>query len=155
MKKKEILFVTYHNEKFEEGLSYAIYLAGTLSMDLNVLLLGNRSERFDDLMTAVTFAEAGEHKTALDYIKGPDPAFIHIRIKDECDKAGIKSSVHTRLSGSSSVVKDFLGKLSIYMVLLSPSLTRDGALLKNLVKESSHPVVTLLQESSMEAGYAK
>jgi len=155
MKKKEILFVTSQSEKFEDGLSYAVYLAGTLAMNLNVLIMGSRANRFDNAMTSVTFAEAGEHEKAMEYINWPDPGFLHIRIKDLCDRSGVKSSIHTRLSANPSVIKDFLGRLSLDMVLLSPSLSGDGELLKSLLKESTHRVVTLGQDKNMAAGYAK
>ena len=59
MKGKELLFVTYHDEKSDEGLSYAIELAKTMNDKVGILLLYKRKvlEKFEDMMTAVTFAE--------------------------------------------------------------------------------------------------
>jgi len=57
MKRNQLLFVTYHDENFEEGLSYALDLAKTMNDGIEVLLLYKRKalEKFEDMMTAVTF----------------------------------------------------------------------------------------------------
>ena len=70
MKKNQLLFVTYHDENFEEGLSYALDLAKTMNDGIEILMIYKRKvlEKFDDMMTAITFAEAGEHQTAKEMI---------------------------------------------------------------------------------------
>ena len=70
MKRNQLLFVTYHDENFEDGLSYALDLAKTMNEGIEILLLYKRKvlEKFEDMMTAVTFAETGEHQTAREMI---------------------------------------------------------------------------------------
>jgi len=149
MTKKEILYAAYKDEPMEEGLSYAIYLAGLLGDELRVVLLERRSfrEKFDDLMTAITFAEANEHESAREALsgreEGGDTAAIHALLKDRCSEAGINVNIHTGFSDTVMAVKDFLQKRKIDMVLLSPELTRSGHVLKRLVKTSPRPVVTM------------
>jgi len=155
MTKKEILFVTNQDETFEEGLSYAIYLAGMMKAGLRVILLAKKSlsEKFDDLMTAVTFSEAGESETAKEHQNGIDPAHIHVSIKEQCSKANVEASIHTRLSGSPKVVEDFLNNKNVEMVLLSPPITKSGKFLKKLVKDSTRPVVTMSHMTNL-AGHS-
>ena len=66
MSKQEILYVAYRDEPLEEGVSYAMYLASMLGETLRVVLLSPSGigRKFNDLMTAVTFAEANEPDTA-------------------------------------------------------------------------------------------
>ncbi len=70
MKRNQLLFVTYHDENFDDGLSYALDLAKTMNDGIEILLIYKRKvlEKFDDMMTAITFAEAGMHKTAREMI---------------------------------------------------------------------------------------
>jgi len=156
MTKKEILFVTYQDETFEEGLPYAIYLAGMFDAELRILLVGRKSrkEMFANAMSAVAFAEAGEHSTALQLMAdGPDPAQILVRLREHCSDAGVRASVHTRLSSDPAVIKDFLNRPSIDMVLLSPPITKSGKFLRRLVKDSSRPIVTMAQWKNMAEGF--
>jgi hypothetical protein len=155
MKGKEILFVAYMDENLEEGLPYAIYLAGMLGQKLRILLIDKRDirERFDDLMTAITFAEANEHETAKQVMAGGsragrDTAAIHVYLQERCSGAGVRASIHTGLADTVSAVKDLLKEKSrIDMVLLSPNVTRSGNILSRLVKASSRPVVTMAQQA--------
>src|SRR5659263_741494 len=66
MSKQEILYVAYRDEPLEDGVSYAMYLANLLGETLRVVLLrpSGIGRKFNDLMTAVTFAEANEPDTA-------------------------------------------------------------------------------------------
>jgi|Deesub1362A_J573_1020465.scaffolds.fasta_scaffold00093_111 hypothetical protein len=154
MKEKEILFVTYMDETLEEGLSYAIYLASMLGQKLRILLINKRNigEMFEDLMTAITFAEANEHETARQVMSGSarsgkDTAAVHAYLQERCNGAGIRASIHTGLMDTVSAVKDLLKEKSrIDMVLLSPNVTRSGNILSRLMKASSRPVVTMAQQ---------
>lgn len=150
MKTKEILFVTYQDKTYDEGLSYALYLAGMLGLGLKILLIGNGGlmARFDNILSAVTFADDGGHEKPLDSGE-PDSARMHLKISEQCQEAGVKANIHTRLSSSTAVIKDFLSKPHIDMVLLSPSISKRNKFLKNLVKDSKRPVVTITQWSGM------
>ncbi len=160
MKGKRILFTTYHDESYEEGLSYAMELAKTMADDIEILLVYKRKvmEKFDDLMTAVTFAESDEHKTARELITadlmshGQDLDEKLRLIKDKCEKAGLQTEVNISASGVVSAIKNILKtNPRIDMVLLSPSITADGHVtsreLNKLVKTSSRPVVTMSKQA--------
>ena len=149
--KKEILFVTFRGESFEDGLSYAIYLASMLGEELRVLLIGKNGfwDKFERAMTAAAFAEEGERGAAIGILEGPDPAMMQLRIREQCDKAVVKVTIHTRLSGSAAAIKESLAKPNIDMVLLSPNISKSPALIKSISKESQRPVVTITQWSGM------
>jgi len=69
MGKRQLLFVTYGGESLEEGVSYAIELAKAMYEDITLLLVkkpSNLLDKLGNLMTAVSFAEADEHVTALE-----------------------------------------------------------------------------------------
>jgi hypothetical protein len=53
MKRNQLLFVTYHDENFEDGLSYALDLAKTMNDGIEILMIYKRKvlEKFDDMMT--------------------------------------------------------------------------------------------------------
>ena len=149
---KEILFVSYQDETFEEGMSYAIYLAGMLSLELRILLLGKNGllSRPDDMMNAVSSIESENHVTSLELI--PDTSEsprMHLHIMEKCKEAGLKASVHSRLSNSITVIKDILNNTTIDMVLLSPSVSKSDKLLKTLVKNSGYPVISINQWKSL------
>ena len=73
MGKRQLLFVTYRDENLEEGVSYAIELAKAMYEDITLLFVQKQSSLMDklgNLMTAVSFAEAGEHDTARQIMTG-------------------------------------------------------------------------------------
>ena len=156
MKAKQLLFVTYHDENFEEGLSYAIDLAKTMHDGIALLLLYNRKvmERFNDLMTVITFAEANEHKTARemiieDYKKNNDDYEQKLALlKERCEKSGVAVEVSAAAMDAVSAIKNFLKQNEkIDMVLLSPNVTDNRSVttkaLNRLVKTASRPIVTM------------
>lgn len=156
MKRKQLLFVVYHDEGFEEGLSYALDLARTMDDAVTVLMIYKRSvmERFDDAMVAVTFAEANEHKTAREMIRedyekeNVDYEEEVSKLKARCAQAGIAADVSFSATDVLSAVRNFLRHdTSVDMVLLSPGITSDGHItprdLNRLVKTASRPIVTM------------
>ncbi len=160
MKGKRILFATYHDESYEEGLSYAMELAKTMADGIEILLIYKRKvmDKFDDVMTAVTFAESDEHKTARELIgedlrsRGQELEEKLKSIKEKCEKAGLETEVNISAAGAVSAIKNILKNNSrIDMVLLSPSITADGHItsreLNKLVKTSSRPVVTMSKQA--------
>jgi hypothetical protein len=156
--KKQLLFVTYQNEDFDEGLSYAIDLARAMNEDLTILLAHKNKlmKRFEEFMSAITFAEADEHETAREILSG-DPASYSGKkfqtLKDTCRDAGIAAKVYTVALDAAAAIKDFLKqKNSVDMVLLSPSITENGNIssseLKRLVRTASRPIVTMAKQFS-------
>lgn len=156
MKERQLLFVTYHDESLDEGLSYAVELAKTMNDGIEILLIYKRKvlERLEDMMTAVTFAEADMHKTARemiseDYKKNNEDYEKKIDLlKETCRKSGVTVGVSTAAADAVSAVKNILRQnTKIDMVLLSPSITNDGhvtsKVLNKLVKTASRPVVTM------------
>ncbi len=157
MKEKQLLFVTYHDENFEEGLSYAIDLAKTMDDGIALLMLYNRKvmERFNDLMTVITnLAEANEHRTARemiieDYKKNNDDYEQKLALlKEKCEKSGVTVEVSAAAMEAVSAIKNFLKQnAKIDMVLLSPNVTDNRTVttkaLNRLVKTSSRPIVTM------------
>lgn len=154
--RKQLLFVTYQDEDFDEGLSYAIDLARAMNEDLTILMTHKKSllKRFEDLMTTVTFAEAGEHETAReilsDKIDGGPGKKLNL-LMEQCQNAGIITRVYTVTLDPMSATKDFFKqKNTVDMVLLSPSITDNGNItssdLQKLVKTASRPIVTMARQ---------
>ena len=156
MKERQLLFVTYHDESLEDGLSYAVELAKTMNDGIEILLIYKRKvlERFEDMMTAVTFAEADMHKTARemisdDYRKNSEDYEKKIDLlKERCRRSGVTVGVSAAAADAVSAIKNILRQnTKIDMVLLSPSITNDGnvtsKVLNKLVKTASRPVVTM------------
>jgi len=149
LSRQEILYVAYRDEPLEEGISYAMYLANLLGESLRVVLLRRKGagRRFNDMMAAVTFAEANEHEAAREFLSGDgddqEAASIQKGLIQRCDEEGIRATVHIGLEVTVSVVTNFLKQKKIDMVLLSPSVTRSRAILNKLIKLSPRPVITM------------
>jgi hypothetical protein len=157
--RKQLLFVTYENEDLDEGLNYAIDLAKTMGKDIAILIAMNRKtlrEKFDDLMSAVTFAEANEHGAAREILasgeKGAGLEEKVERLAEKCQRSGVNVNIHSVTVDLFSAIKNFLGeKAGIDMVLLSPSITDNGNVssreLNRLVRTASRPVVTMARQT--------
>lgn len=161
--RNNLLFVTCHGECCEEGLSYALNLARLMNKEITILMVFRKSlkDRFDDVMTAVTFAEAGEHETALRHYalrNTPDhsPASYISLLEARCRDIGVPMNVQTTSRDIVSSVKDVIGRMkTIDMVLLSPSVVNHAAVtekdLQRLVKTASRPIVTMTRQAAAPA----
>ncbi len=72
MGKRQLLFVTYRDENIEEGGAYAIELAKAMYEDITLLLVQKKAhllDRIGNLMTAASFAEAGEQDAAREILE--------------------------------------------------------------------------------------
>ncbi len=156
--RKHLLFVTYENEDLDEGLNYAIDLAKTMGKDLSILIATNKKslrEKFDDLMSAVTFAEAGEQGTAREILSPGEKAGLEEKVErlaEKCQRSGVNVNIHSVTVELFSAIRDFLReKTGIDMVLLSPSITDNGNVssreLNKLVRTASRPVVTMARQT--------
>jgi hypothetical protein len=160
--RRQLLFVTYENGDLDEGLNYAIDLAKTMGKDIAILIAANKKslkEKFEDLMTAVAFAEANDHETAKDIISGGSTTGLEERVDqlaEKCQRSGVSVNIHSATADLFSAIRDFLGRKSgIDMVLLSPSITDNGNVsareLNKLVRTASRPVVTMARQALMPA----
>jgi len=160
MGKRQLLFVTYRDENLEEGVSYAIELAKAMYEDITLLLVQKQNglmARFENLMTAVTFAEAGEHDTARQ-IMSESPGLQKVYEKEldaivrRCLDEGIQANVHSTgldaISGIRKFIKEHTG---IDKVVLSPAITEAGNVtskdLSRLVRTASRPIVTMTRQA--------
>ncbi|MCL4473990.1 MAG: hypothetical protein M1455_08655 [Actinobacteria bacterium] len=154
MSKQEILYVAYRDEALDDGISYATYLSNLLGERLTVILLsrGGFGRKLNDLMSAVTFAEANEHETAQRILShetdSNEAAAIQNYVMQKCASEGIEASVHIGLEATVTVVMNFLRQKKVDMVLLSPEVTESRSLLKKLVKSSPRPVITMARGAS-------
>ncbi len=163
--RKQLLFVTYESEDMDEGLCYAIDLAKTMDKDIAILVANSKKtlrERFDDLMTAVTFAEANDHEGALQVMARGESAGEEAPDKkagllaEKCRESGVTVNIHAATADLFSSIRDFLGQKSgVDMVLLSPSITDNGNVsareLNRLVRTASRPVVTMARQAFVPA----
>lgn len=157
--KRNLLFITYRDDDLDDGLSYALDLARMMDRGIDVLLLQKRklSQKFESLMTAITFAEADDHKTAKHVMKvegaGHVQDSLNDRIAEKCSGSGIPASITSALTDTASALGDFLKqKNNIDMVLLSPGITDNGNIssreLQKIVKTASRPIVTMAKQAN-------
>ncbi len=157
MGKRQLLFVTYRDENLEEGVSYAIELAKAMYEDITLLFVQKQSSLMDKLgnmMTAVSFAEAGEHDTARQIMneeKGVYEKEIDAVVR-KCLEQGIHANVHATSLNAISGIRKFLKEHSgIDKVVLSPAITEAGNVtskdLNRLVRTASRPIVTMTRQA--------
>lgn len=161
MGKRQLLFVTYRDENLEEGISYAIELAKAMYEDITLLFVQKQSSLMDKLgniMTAVSFAEAGEHDTARLIMTESDQVAKGIYEKEvntvvkNCIQQGIHASVHASNLDAISGIRKFLKEhAGIDKVVLSPAITEAGNVtskdLNRLVRTASRPIVTMTRQA--------
>jgi hypothetical protein len=165
MGKEHMLFVTYQDSDIYEGIDYVVELAKALSEDIVVLVVRKKntiSKKFEDMMTATTFAEAGEHKTAVELTAAAaekisrDYSGIIRHIVLRARKSGVHLSVESTnqdlIPGIRSYVKQHP---SVEKVVLSPQVTESEALttrdLSTLVRTASRPLVTMTKQAASES----
>ncbi len=151
---RKLLFVSYRDGDFGHDLSYALDLAKMTNKGIAVLLVNRKrfADTFEGMMTAITFAEAGEHRTAIETMNADQDDGLKSLIEKKCRESGMVASVSSALHDAVSSVREFVKQnKTIDMVLLSPSITEDGEispkLLKRLVLQtSSRPIVTMTRQ---------
>ncbi len=161
MGKRQLLFVTFGDERLEDGVSYAIELAKAMFEDITLLLVqkkGNLMDKIGDLMTAVSFAEADDHQTARQIMAGgSDDARRQFEKKladltERCLKEGIRVSVERTDLDAVSGIRSFVKKhTGVDKVVLSPVVTEGGNVtardLNRLVRTASRPIVTMTRQA--------
>jgi hypothetical protein len=161
MGKRQLLFVTYRDENLEEGVSYAVELAKAMYEDITLLLVQKKSnlmEKLENLMTAVSFAEADEHDTARQIMAG-DSREGHgsyekklAAVLKKCHREGIQVNVHTTDLDAITGIRTFLKEhAGVDKVVLSPVVTEAGNVtskdLNRLVRTASRPIVTMTRQA--------
>ena len=158
--KRNLLFVSYRDGDFGHDLSYALDLAKMTDKGIAILLVKRKrlADKFEDMMTAVTFAEAGEDAAAIEIMRSSEAEDgLKSMLEKKCRESGMAASVYSALHDTVSSLRDFLKQnKSVDMVLLSPSITEDGEIspkvLKRLVLQtSSRPVVTMTRQAAATA----
>ncbi len=153
--KRNLLFVSYRDGDFGHDLSYALDLAKMTDKGMAILLLNRKrlADKFEDMMTAATFAEAGEHAAASEIMKSSQAEDgLKSMLEKRCRESGTAASVYSALHDAVASLGSFLKQNStIDMVLLSPSITENGEIssreLKRLLRTSSRPIVTMTRQA--------
>jgi hypothetical protein len=148
--KKQILFVTNQNDYIEDALSYSVDLAKALDEVITVLIVSKKKllDKFNDVMAAVAFAEADDHKTAGDILaEGNAQNSVEDCLKKFKDE-GVSIKVLKSTKDALPAVTDLLKQNnSVDMVLLSPGITNNGEVtareLQRLVRTASRRIVTM------------
>ena len=159
--KKKLLFVTDQNGDSADGFSYAVDLAKAMKEDISILMVQKKNlmQKIEDMMVAITFAEADEHTTAREILAndkvgqkvGSSQEKLWQLVK-QCRTSDIDVTVHAVSMDAIAAVKDFLKKRNgVDMVLLSPSITVNGNVtareLNRLVRTASRPIVTMARQA--------
>ena len=115
-------------------------------------------ERLENLMTAVSFAEADEHDTARHIMAGvsqnrhKNQEKKIAEVVKKCHREGIQVNVHTTDLDAISGIRTFLKEhTGIDKVVLSPAVTGNGNVsskdLNRLVRTASRPIVTMTRQA--------
>ena len=159
MGKRQLLFVTYRDENLEEGVSYAIELAKAMYEDITLLFVQKQSslmDKLENMMTAVSFAEADEHDTAQQIMASQVVKEVYEKEVDivvkKCLQEGIQVNVHATSLDAISGIRKFLKEhAGIDKVVLSPAITEAGNVtskdLNRLVRTASRPIVTMTRQA--------
>jgi len=153
--KEKLLFVTKGGEDCDKGFSYVLELAKSLNAGIELLMIYGKGvlDKYEDVMAAVAFAEAGDHETVRELMnaqgkKIKDTAEKKINeLTEKCRDANIDFSSEVKTGEAIEVVKDFIkNKPCIDMILLSPNLSGDKKLLdvRKILKNITKPIVTMM-----------
>lgn len=162
MRRRNLLFVTFNNACFDEGVPYAIELAKTLGKkQLDLLLVQEKTglgAKLVDLFAASAYGEAGEVNTAREILAegGMEEAEFNEklgRILAKTREAAVEVTVHASGQDVQKAVKTAVDESgSVDMVVLGPSLTTSGKLstrdINKLIKSATIPVVTIARQST-------
>jgi hypothetical protein len=160
MRKRNLLFVTYHGARFDDGLSYALHLAKTLDKDISVLLVQEKKGmmvRISDMIAASAFAEAHEPTVAIEIMNEGSVTEKEVekeksQILAKCRMEGVGAVVKTSAMELVQAVRESVkGSTDVEMVLLGPTVTADGGVtarqLDKLVKTATRPVITIARQT--------
>jgi hypothetical protein len=152
--KKQILFVTNESDDIEDAFSYSVDLAKAMDEVITVLIISKKKliDKFNDVMAAVTFAEADDSETARDILaEGKAQNSVEGCLK-KFKNAGVSIKVLKSTKGALPAMTDLLKKNNnVDMVLLSPGITSNGEVtareLHRLVRTASRRIVTMARNA--------
>ncbi len=160
VKGKELLFVTYNDDNFDEGLSYAVDLTKAMGDSIRILMVykGAVIENFEDMTKGEIPDESKKQKTAgeqirEDYSKSRKSFENKLSlIKEKCREAGVSVDISTAAADAVTAIRNILRQNTrIDVVLLSPGITNDADItsktLNKLVKTASRPIVTMAKQA--------
>ncbi len=162
MSGQELLYVAYKDEHFEDGISYAIYLAKLLSKPLRILLLKGRGPgtRFENAVASIASVSPFPHtyfESAAALLEKEVPqeaAPVESLLIEKCNNHGIAATVHAELEATAATIMGFLRKMKVDLVLLSPKVTESRNIQKRLLRHSPHPVVTMARGAAASVAAA-
>jgi hypothetical protein len=151
---RQILFVTFLTEGFQSGFLYSTELARFMEKDIRVLIIGQRDaidENIENTVTAVAFAEAGEHESVRSY-GGENPGYEYAAeiayLKDTCHELDINLSISYSEQDIVNAIRRFVKQNhGVDLILLGTTVTENGHIrakeLKRLIRSSARPIVTI------------
>jgi hypothetical protein len=153
--KEKLLFVTKGGENCDEGFSYVLELAKSLNAGVELLMIYGKGvmDKYEDMMAAVAFAEAGDHETVRELMNAQDKKLkdtAEKKIKElteKCRETSVELGYQTASEEPINAIKDFLkSRPNINMVLLSPNISGDRKLLdiRKMLKSITKPIVTIM-----------
>lgn len=158
----KILFVTRGGEQCDEGFSYVLELAKTLAAGIEVLIIypSRLTNSFDDIMTAATYAEAGDFKTLRGMDAEEEAAFRELAARkisaltfSSVGDPSVDLVCHSADGDlTATIKKHLLNRPCIDMVLLSPSLTENRKWfdIRKLLRNISKPVVNISRPAAIK-----
>lgn len=160
--KRILLFVACINEDFETSLTYIADLARSMEKNIAILILDRTKKmtnRFEKIMTAITFAEANEHDMATEMLERDDSSIAEAAVKSFENKfieRGVEFTIHSSQLDIADAISEVMNKTKgVEMVLLGPSVIDNGNItsstLKKLVKKVSRPIVTMSRHTEPNA----
>ncbi|MBI5102947.1 MAG: hypothetical protein HZB33_14095 [Nitrospirae bacterium] len=150
----KILFVTKGGEQCDDGFPYVLELAKSLDAGIEVLIIypSQITNSFEDIMTAATFAEAGDLQTIKKMMDAEQDAFkamVEKKISgliSRSQETAVELACHRADGDLAGAIKGFLkSRPYVDMVLLSPSLSENRKTfdIKKLLKNISKPIVNI------------
>ena len=151
---RQILFITFLTKGYQSGFLYSTELARCMEKDITVLIVRQKekiAEKIENIMTAVTFAEADEHDTACMFVGDkPDHEYVAeiAYLKDKCRELNINLSIfYSELDIVSAIRRFVKQNHGVDLILLGTTVTENGHIrakeLKRLVRTSARPIVTI------------
>ncbi len=158
--KDKILFVTKGGEKCDDGFLYAIELAKNLGMGIELLIIcpSRITNSFEDIMTAATFAEAGDQQTIREMMEAEQEPFRALAerkisfLVNQSQDTKVDITCRAADGNLATTIKSFLkARPCIDMVLLSPSLSEDKKHfdVRKLLNNISNPIVNISRPATI------